>query len=73
VKRRSTAEAAVPLRLAHLIVDDWSPGDPSAAYAAWQRTRREWAAEHGWPGGEQAMRAEEFAAAISLPDERWRW
>ena len=73
MKRRPIAAVAPPLRLLQLTVDDWMPGDPSAAFAAWCQARQQWAAGHGWPGGEQAMREEEFAAAISLPDEPWRW
>ena len=72
-RRPASTGVQAPERLLQLTVDDWMPGDPSGAFAAWCQARKEWAAEHGWPGGELAIRQEQLPAAISLPDEPWRW
>jgi hypothetical protein len=73
VKRRSQSEDGPPDRLRRLSMDDWCPGDPTAAIAAWREARRQRAAIHGRPGGVLVTDQEEVTAAVTLPDEAWRW
>ena len=74
MKRRLGDGDAVPARLSRLDLADWSTSDPSAAFESWCRARAAWVAEgNSWPGSELAMQLEQLDAAITLPDEEWRW